>query len=92
MKHVSLRAGDTSLLHLILHFRTGTHYYVKLMLHFMENGSPSREGCTSFRDTLHLLDKNVIFCNGSWKGSCNYLNDIKVQMCTLIPEFCVLAF
>ena len=33
MKHVSLRAGDTSLLHLILHFRTGTHYYVKLMLH-----------------------------------------------------------
>jgi hypothetical protein len=30
MKHVSLQAGDTSLLHLTLHFRTGMRYLKQL--------------------------------------------------------------
>ena len=64
MKHASLQARDTSLLHFKLNFRTGMHY-LKLMLHTIETCLPLNGRLYFFRDALHLLgNKNVIFCKG----------------------------
>ena len=51
MKHASLRTGDTSLLHLILHFRTGMRYHLNVLLNIMDTCFPSREGSISLFKT-----------------------------------------
>ena len=63
----SLQAGGRSLLHATLHSRAGMPC-VKLMLNIIATYFPSKEGCTSFKGTLHLLEQNTLYFarDGGW--------------------------
>ena len=85
LMNVSLQAGDTSLLHLRLQFRTGVHY-AELKLHKIYIYIHVRKRLLQGKAALlegHPASFSVIFCKEQWKGSWNYVKDIKVQICLI---------
>ena len=59
MKHVSLQAGDTSLLHLILHFKTRMHN-AKIHATHDRKMVPLQRKIGFFKDTQHSLGNRDI--------------------------------
>lgn len=88
--YVSLQAGDTSLLHLILHFRTRMHNAKIHATH--DRKMVPFKGKFDFLRTPNILQETVIFCQGQWKRSCNYSKDMQVCVTIVFPELCVLTF
>ena len=87
MTNDSLQSWEASLLYSILHLEQECNMLDSCSKHV----SPSKEGCTSFEGSPAFLKKHVIFRKGLWKGSCNYIDGIKVQIRfnILIPNLCV---
>ena len=87
MKHVSLQAGDTSLLHLILHFITRMHSAKTHATHYRKM-VPLQRKIGFFKDTQHSLG-NMWYFTRDMEG---FMECMEYDVNMLIPELCVLTF